>query len=152
MPTDRTATGEAATAAEGSASRASYAAAGLSVVVAGCAAAAWRWDTGAAAWLGGLLAWAIQTGTFWPLWSRVRGGERALHVWVAGIGARAAGLGAAAALAWLAGLAVEPAAVAYGLTVMVLLWAEAYWLARSTTGGADGGAGGARSPAERTDR
>lgn len=152
MPTDRTATTEAGASAEEGPSRASYATAGLAVAALGSVAASLRWDAGASIWFGSLLAWAIQTGTFWPLWARVRGGERALHVWVAGVTVRAAGLGAAAAVAWLTALEVEAAAVAYGLTVIVLLWAEVYWLARSTTGTTDEGGGSAPTAAERTER
>lgn len=152
MPTDGTPKTEAETAAEVALSRASYAATGLVAAGVGAMAVSWRWSAVGAAWLGGLLAWAIQTGAFWPLWARLRAGERALHVWVAGIGARVAGLGAAAALAWAAGLAVEPAAAAYGLTVIVLLLAEAVWLARSGIGSAGGGARNDGSAAESEDR
>lgn len=148
MPTDRTPTTEAGALGETALSRVTYAAAGLAAAGVGGAAVSWTWGAGPEAWLGSLLAWAIQTGAFWPLWGRLRGGERALHVWVAGIGARLAGLGAAAALAGTAGLAVEPTAAAYGLTVVVLLLAEAYWLARSGVGEADDAAGGDRSAAE----
>lgn len=86
----------------------------------------------AEAWTGGLSAWAIQAAAFWPLWGRIRRGERALRVWVAGIAVRVAGLGALVVAAAPAGLDPAPAAVAYGLTIVVLLWVEAWWLARAT--------------------
>lgn len=109
----------------------SYALVGLALAVAGSGVASWRWDAGGAVWAGCLLAWGLQTGTFWPLWRTIRDGERALHVWVAGIAARAAGLGVVAAAGWLTGLAVAPAAIGYGLTLIVLLLAEGFWLVRA---------------------
>jgi hypothetical protein len=99
----------------------------------GCAAAVPAGAPAVEAWTGGLSAWAVQTAAFWPLWGRIRRGERALRVWVAGIAARLAGLGVLVVAAAPAGLDPAPAAVAYGLTIVVLLWVEAWWLARATT-------------------
>lgn len=92
-------------------------------------------ETGAGA-AGG---WAVQTAAFRPLWTKIRGGERALHVWVAGMVARVAGLGVVAGGAALAGLEVVPAAVAYGAAVIVLLWAEGWWLHRASRAAEDDG-------------
>lgn len=126
-------------AAERITSPAAYAAAALALTAAGCAVAARRWGQPAEVWAGGLLAWAVQIGSFWPLWRRVRRGERALRMWIAGIAARAGGLGAVAAGGWLTAVELAPAATAYGLTLMVLLWLEALWLTRATGGTAGGG-------------
>lgn len=94
---------------------------------------------------GALGAWVVQTAAFGPLWAKIRRRERALHIWVAGIAARLGGLGLVAGAAALAGRDAAPAAVAYGLTIMVLLWAEGWWLAGAPTDGpADGAEGLAR--------
>ena len=108
-----------------------YALVGLALVLAGAGVASWRWDAGPDAWAGCLLAWGLQTATFWPLWRTIRRGERALRVWIGGIAARVAGLGAIAGVGWLAGVVVAPAAIGYGLTLIVLLWAEGFWLVRA---------------------
>lgn len=109
----------------------SYALVGLGLALAGSGVASWRWGAGPGAWTGSLLAWGLQTATFWPLWKTVRRGERALRVWIAGIGARTAGLGAIAVVGWFAEIVVAPAAVGYALTLIVLLWAEGFWLVRA---------------------
>lgn len=63
--------------------------------------------------------------------------------------ARLAGLGAVALAAAGTGLDAEPAAVAYGLTVVVLLWVEGWWLARAPDDGTEGGPPDGDGPAER---
>ncbi|MDP2496770.1 MAG: hypothetical protein Q8W44_02145 [Candidatus Palauibacterales bacterium] len=112
-------------------SPAGYALVGLALVLVGSGAASWRWGAGPDVWAGCLLAWGLQTVTFWPLWRTIRRGERALRVWIAGITARVAGLGAIAGVGWLTGAVVAPAAIGYGLTLIVLLWAEGFWLVRA---------------------
>lgn len=112
-----------------------YALVGLAVAIAGSGVASWRWAAGPGVWAGCLLAWGLQTATFWPLWRTIRRGERALRVWVAGIAARIAGLGAIAGVGWLTGAVVAPAAIGYGLTLIVLLWAEGFWLVRALKSG-----------------
>lgn len=112
-----------------------YGLACLALTGPGGAAALLAGAPAAEVWAGGLSAWAIQVAAFWPLWGRIRRGERALHVWVAGIAARLAGLGVLVLAAAPAGLEAAPAAVAYGLTIVVLLWVEAWWLARATNDG-----------------
>ncbi len=120
-----------------------YAGLGLALCVVGSAAAAWRWGAGPGVWAGSLLAWGLQTATFWPLWRTVRRGERALRVWIAGIAIRVAGLAALAAAGWLTGIAAAPAAIGYGLTLVVLLWGEGFWLVRAVR---EGDGGDLRSP------
>ncbi len=115
-----------------------YALVGLLLTLVGSGLASWRWDAGPGVWAGCLLAWALQTATFWPLWRTIRRGERALRVWVVGIMARVAGLAALASVGWLTGAVAAPAAIGYGLTLIVLLWAEGFWLARALKSGKNG--------------
>lgn len=120
---------------------AGYAAAGLALAATGWALAVWLGMPALEAGAGALGACAVQTAAFRPLWARIRSGERALRVWVAGMVARVAGLGGVAGGAALSGLQVAPAAIVYGLTVIVLLWAEAWWLHRASRAGGDEGSG-----------
>lgn len=99
-------------------------------------------------WGGALSAWLLQTASFWPLWRRPERGERALRVWVAGIGARVAGLGVVAGGALLSARDAEAAALAYALTVMVLLWLEGWWLIRGLSNGKGGGSASGVPPFE----
>lgn len=111
----------------------------LAVTLAATAAGAWAAGTlgsgGRPAWAGCLAAWAVQGGSFWPLWSRVRAGRSAVRPWVAGMAVRLAGLGVLAAVHHLTALKLHGTAVAYALTLIVLLWVEGLWLARAARGG-----------------
>ena len=109
---------------------ASYAATALPVAAA-CAWSAAQIGLGLASaiWTGSALAWLIQVVSYDRLASKLDAGRDATRTWVAGIAARAGGLG----VAWVAGLG-EPGrpeiALTYAGTMLVLLLFEAAWLAR----------------------
>ena len=112
-----------------------YALVGLALTLAGAGIAGWQWSAGPGSWAGCLLAWGLQTASFWPLWRTIRRGERALRVWIVGIAVRVTGLAGIAAVGWLTGAVVAPAAIGYGLTLIVLLWVEGFWLVRALKSG-----------------
>lgn len=106
--------------------------AGVSLATAGlvvAAAASVGWEAGPAA-AGALAAWGVQIASFRPLWHRIRSGRRAVGAWVGGIAVRLAGLGVLGGIDLLTAADVTEAAVAYGVTITLLLWLEAVWLAR----------------------
>lgn len=125
--------------------RGAYLGAALAITALGAGIGASLGFGAAQVWGGCLGAWAVQAGSFWVLWDRLRGREEATAAWVAGMAARLGGLGALAGLHYWTRLELRDAAVAYASTLMVLLWAEALWLARATGAalfpGGDGGPG-----------
>lgn len=106
-----------------------YAAVSLAAAGLVAAAAALGWEAGPAAG-GALAAWGVQIASFRPLWIRIRRGRRAVGAWVGGMAARLAGLGVLGGIDLLTAADVTGAAVAYGVTITLLLWLEAVWLAR----------------------
>lgn len=74
-------------------------------------------------------AWLIQAVAFWRLDEALASRRDATRAWIAGIAVRAGGLGVAAVLV-VTGYAGRELAVAYGIAMLVLLLAEAGWLAR----------------------
>lgn len=74
------------------------------------------------------VAWAIQIAAIWPLGRALSAGRDATRAWLGGIALRVGGL------VMTGGLAVAEAATAdlpvtYGISMLVLLLAEAAWLA-----------------------
>jgi len=83
---------------------------------------------------GALVAWVIQSQAYWRL-SQTLGARRdARRVWVGGMAARGLGLLVCGGLA-LTGLVGNDLPVAYGVSMLVLLLAEALWLARTDPSG-----------------
>jgi len=85
------------------------------------------------------VAWLVQAAAFWRLDGALAGGRDATRAWLGGIAVRAGGLGVTGALA-LMDRARADLPVAYGITMLVLLLAEAGWLARGLSRTAGRGA------------
>ncbi len=79
-------------------------------------------------------AWLIQAVAFWRLGTALGTGSNAFGPWVGGVAARAGGLIVTGAPA-LMGIWSSEVPVAYGLTTLMLLLAEAGWLAVRGPGG-----------------
>lgn len=89
--------------------------------------------------LGIAAAWLIQAVAFRRLDGALAARRDATRAWVTGIALRAGGLGVAALLV-VAGRASADLPVAYGIAMLVLLLAEAGWLARDLSRTAGRGA------------
>lgn len=79
---------------------------------------------------GAVAALVIQLVSFWRLVAALDAGASATRVWLAGIAARAGGLGLAIVAGRLWGAGGERVPLAYGSALLVLLLLEAAWLAR----------------------
>lgn len=75
------------------------------------------------------MAWVIQAAAFWRLDAALAGRRDATRAWVGGMAVRAGGLVVTGALAMMDRASTD-LPVAYGITMLVLLLAEAGWLAR----------------------
>lgn len=85
-------------------------------------------------------AWTLQAAVFWRLDRALAERRDATKAWLGGIAVRAGGLGVTAALT-LTDRAGADLPVAYGITMLVLLLAEAGWLARGLASAARSGVG-----------
>ena len=118
--------------------RLAYLACTLLVAAAGCAATALRGGPVAAAATGAGLAWLVQAPAAWTLAAGLERGRKVRGRWAAGIGARVAGIGAAALAGPLLGAGRGATITAYGAAMVAFLLLEAGWLWRSSP--APGGA------------
>ena len=74
-------------------------------------------------------AWAIQVAAIWPLDEALAAGRDATRAWLGGIALRVGGLIVTGGLT-VANAATSELPVTYGVSMVVLLLAEAAWLAR----------------------
>ncbi len=81
-------------------------------------------------WAGVATAWTIQCLAFWRLNEALGVGRDATKGWIGGMVGRAGGLAVCAGFA-LAGVTSNDLPLAYGVAIVVLLLAEAAWLART---------------------
>ncbi len=78
-------------------------------------------------------AWAIQVAAIWPLDQALTAGRDATRAWLGGIALRLGGLIVTGGLT-VAGAATSDLPVTYGVSMLVLLLAEAAWLTRRLGG------------------
>lgn len=121
------------------ASATGYALAALGLVAIGLGLAVRRPGVDASAiTTGALAAWMVQVASFWRLVTTLAAGRNALRVWIGGIAVRLGGLVVAAVAAASTSVGDE-LPLAYGVTLVVLLLAEAAWLSRHRWQTASGG-------------
>ena len=79
--------------------------------------------------LGITVAWIIQATAFWRLDCALSSGRNAMRAWLGGMGARFGGLVFVGGLT-LVGATSADVPIAYGISMLLLLLAEAGWLVR----------------------